>query len=362
MSKRSFRIALAVVIVTLLVIGVVAAYVVKQALAYPDTAHAGVGQEIPVEVRRGMNFPMIAELLAHKGVIDRPRWFRVYAMHRGMTTKVRTGRYILRDDMTPKEVLDTLVKGVKDVTVRVTIPEGLHMLEVFAIVEKAKVAKASDLEVLARDKEFLGQFSIDGDTVEGYLFPETYFFTVPTEARKVLRTMIEQHQDVWDQVRRRNSRGIDRLRRKLSWSDRDILTMASIVEKEAVVNEERPRIAQVFINRLLDSSFSPHKLDTDPTIRYGCTVPVEKSAACRKWDPKKRLRTAQLRDSDNPYNTYEHEGLPPGPICNPGRASMEATVNPDGSRYFYFVSRNNGTHVFSKTRKDHEKAVDKYQR
>lgn len=362
MSKRSFRIALAVVIVSLLIVGVVVAYVVKQALAYPDTAHPGDGRDVPVEVKRGMNFPMIAELLADQGVIDRPRWFRVYAMHRGMTTKVRTGRYILRDNMTPKEVLDTLVEGVKDVTVRVTIPEGLHMLEVFALVEKAKVAKASELEVLARDKEFLGKYSIDGDTVDGYLFPDTYFFTVPTEPAKILDTMIKQHQTVWDSVRRRNSRGIDRLRRKLDWSDRDILTMASIVEKEAVVNEERPRIAQVFINRLIDPSFSPHKLDTDPTIRYGCMVPVDKSAACREWDPSKRLRTAQLRDRDNPYNTYEHEGLPPGPICNPGRASMEATVNPDGSNYFYFVSRNNGTHVFSKTRKEHERAVDKYQR
>lgn len=362
MSKRSFRIALAVVITSLFIIGGVAAYVVKQALAYPDTAHSGVGQEIPVEIRRGMNFPMIAELLAHKGVIDRPRWFRVYAMHRGVTTKVRTGRYTLRDNMTPKEVLDTLLQGVKDLTVKVTIPEGLHMLEVFEIIEKAKVAKASELEVLARDKEFLAKYSIDGDNVDGYLFPETYFFTVPTAPRKILDTMIKQHQTVWDSVRRRNSRGIDRLRRKLQWSDRDILTMASIVEKEAVVNEERPRIAQVFINRLVDSSFKPHKLDTDPTIRYGCMVPIEKSTACREWDPSKRLRRAQLDDRDNPYNTYAHEGLPPGPICNPGRKSMEATVNPDGSKYFYFVSRNNGTHVFSRTRKEHERAVDKYQR
>ena len=362
MSKRSFRIALAVVITSIFLIGGVAAYIIKQAMAYPDTAHSGQGSEVVVEIERGMTFPTIANLLSKKDVIDRPRWFRLYAMHRGVTTKVRTGRYVLRDDMTPKEVLDTLLLGVKDVTVSVTIPEGLNMLEVFDLIEKAGIASASELEVLGRDPAFLGQYSIAGETVDGYLFPETYNFAVPTAPAKVLGTLIKQHQSVWDSIRRRHEKSIERLRRKLGWSDRDILIMASIVEKEAVVSEERPRIAQVFINRLRDSSFKPHRLDTDPTIRYGCTVPVEKSAACRAWDPSGRLYRKQLDDKDNRYNTYQHEGLPPGPICNPGRAAMEATVKPDGSKYYYFVSRNNGTHVFSRTRKEHERAVDEFQR
>jgi UPF0755 protein len=152
------------------------------------------------------------------------------------------------------------------------------------------------------------------------------------------------------------------MRRKLGWSDRDILIMASIVEKEAAVDAERPRIAQVFINRLTSPSFTPRNLDTDPTIRYGCMIPVTKSEGCRKWDPTQRLRRAQLDDKDNPYNTYQHEGLPPGPICNPGEAALRATVNPDGSNYFYFVGRNDGTHVFSRTRQEHERAVDEFQR
>lgn len=362
MSKRSFRIAVIVVICSLVIVGGVVAYIVKEALEYPDKRHGGVGQEVVVEIRRGMSFPMIADLLSHKDVIDRPRWFRLYAMHRGVTTKVRTGRYLLRDDMTPEEVLDTLLAGVKDVTVRVTIPEGLNMLEVFQLLEDKGIANASELETLARDPAFRARYGIEGDTVDGYLFPETYQFIAPTPPAKVLDTMIKQFQTVWDRVRRRNSRGIDKLRRKLSWTDRDILIMASIVEKEAVVATERSRIAQVFINRLQDPKFKPHRLDTDPTIRYGCTVPVKKSAACREWDPSKRLYRAQLNDKDNPYNTYQHEGLPPGPICNPGEAALAATVNPDGSKFYYFVSRNTGTHVFSRTRKEHEKAVRKYQK
>src|SRR5690606_9130466 len=107
-------------------------------------------------------------LLAARDVIDRPRWFRLYAMHRGVTTKVRTGDYVLRGDMTPEEVLDRLLEGVKDVTVRVTIPEGQHMLEVFAIIEKAGVASAAELEALARDPAFLAEHGIDGETVDGY--------------------------------------------------------------------------------------------------------------------------------------------------------------------------------------------------
>lgn len=362
MSKRSFRTALIIVVASLAIVGGVSAYVVKVALSYPDKRHGGSGEEVAVEIASGMSFPQIADLLEEKGIIDKPRWFRVYAMHRGVTTKVRSGNYMIRDDLTPREVLDKLLEGVEDVTVAVTIPEGLNMLEVFALFEAAKITPAAELEALARDPEYLSKHGIGGDTVEGYLFPETYRFRVPSPAKKVLDTMIKQQRVVWDRVRRKHSKSVKRLRKKLDWTDRDILIMASIVEKEAVVAEERSRIAQVFMNRLTSPSFTPHRLDTDPTIRYGCTVPLVKSPACQKWDPTQRLRRAQLDDKDNPYNTYQHEGLPPGPICSPGEASLAATVSPDRSHYFYFVSKNDGTHAFARTRKEHERNVDKYQR
>lgn len=362
MSKRSFRIALSVVVATLLVAGAVGAYFAKEALSYPTTKHQGDGSEVAVTIERGMSFPRIATLLQQKGIIHKPWWFRLYAMHRGVTTKVRSGDYLLGNNLTPEEVLDKLLDGVKDLTARVTLPEGLHMLEIFELVEKAGIAKATELEAKARDPELLAKYGIDGETVDGYLFPDTYRFRVPSSPETVLETMIKQHRVVWDRVRREHEKSIKRLKKKLDWSDRDILVMASIVEKEAVVSQERPRIAQVFMNRLISPSFKPNKLDTDPTIRYGCMVPQRKSAACRQWDPSKRLRRAQLDDKDNLYNTYQHEGLPPGPICNPGEAAMVATVNPDGSKYFYFVSRNDGTHVFSRTRKEHERAVDEFQR
>lgn len=362
MSTRSFRVALLVVMASLVVVAAGAIYMLNQALSYPDTPHDGPPEEIAVSIAPGTSFPGIARILHERGVIDRPRWFRLYAMHRGVTTKVRSGDYELRGDMTPRQVLDALLQGVQEAFVRVTIPEGLHLLEIFQIIDQAGVAPARELEALARDPDFLAAHGIDGENVDGYLFPDTYHFRVPSRPAEVLDRMIEQHRMVWDRVRRKHARRVERLRRKLGWSDRDILTMASIVEKEAAVASERPRIAQVFINRLVSPSFRPHNLDTDPTIRYGCMVPLEKSEGCKKWDPTQRLRRAQLDDKDNRYNTYQHEGLPPGPICNPGEAALEATVNPDGSDYFYFVSRNDGTHVFSRTRNEHERAVDTYQR
>lgn len=356
------RVALVVVLATLCMAGVAVAVVANQALTYPDTPHEGTAAPIAVPVERGMSFPRIASLLHERGVVDKPRWFRLYAMQRGVTTKVRSGEYVLRGDMTPRQVLDELLAGVEEASVRVTIPEGLHMLEIFALIAEAGVAPADELEKLARDRDFLSAHGIDGDTADGYLFPDTYQFRVPSRPAEVLDTMIEQHRLVWDRIRREHPKEVDQLRKKLGWSDRDILVMASIVEKEAAVDSERPRIAQVFINRLTSPTFTPRNLDTDPTIRYGCMIPLTKSEGCLKWDPTQRLRRAQLDDKDNPYNTYQHEGLPPGPICNPGEAALRATVNPDGSNYFFFVGRNDGTHVFSRTRQEHERAVDEFQR
>jgi UPF0755 protein len=281
-------------------------------------------------------------------------------MHRGVTTKVRSGKYTLRDDMSPKEVLDKLLEGVKEVTVKVTIPEGLNMLEVFGILQEAKIANAKELEGLGRDQEFLKAHAIPGPTVEGYLFPDTYYFTAPTRPKVVLETMIRQHRIVWDRLRRDREKDMAKLRKKLDWSDHEFLVMASIVEKEAVSAEERPTIAQVFINRLISPKFVPHRLDTDPTIRYGCMVPTKKSKACQQWDKGDRLHRIQLDDADNPYNTYQHEGLPPGPICSPGASAMKATMKPDGSKYFFFVAKDQRSHAFARTRAEHERNVDKY--
>lgn len=372
MSKRSFRTALAVVIGSLVIVGGLAAWFVNRALSYPNERHEGKGTDVEVEIKTGMSFPTVASVLADKGVIEKPTWFRIYGMWEGKTTGVKPGKYLIADNKTPREVLEILTKGVKEATTRVTLPEGKTMLEFFALLEEGKVAKAKELEVLARDKEFLGRFAIPGDSVEGYLFPDTYQFRIGEKPAIVLERLITRHREVWNELVNLHPRDAARLKDKLGWSDKDIVTMASIVEKEAVEAAERPRIAQVFINRLTSPSFKPKKLQTDPTIRYGCMVPVQKSAACIAWNEPcvkdgkamgcDRLHRAQLNDVDNPYNTYAHEGLPPGPIANPGRASIEATLAPDGSEYFFFVATSKGSrsHAFARTTAEHERNVQKY--
>ena len=384
MSKRSFRVALAVVIGSLVLILGIAGYFVSRAFSYPEERHAGTGREIPVEIKSGMSFPTVASLLADKKIISRPTWFRLYAMWEGDTTNIKPGKYVIKDNLPPKEVLKTIVTGVKELTVKVTLPEGKNMLEYFELIAKAcpqgmvetaqkacpHIATAKELYDIARDKEFLAAHAIAADSVEGYLLPDTYEFRVGEKPRRVLERLIQRHQEVWHEVTSKNPRDLAKLKDKLKWSDREILTMASIVEKEAVDATERPRIAQVFINRLTFSDFKSRRLETDPTIRYGCLVPEKKSAACIAWNEPcakqnlppgcDRLHRAQLDDVDNPYNTYRHAGLPPGPIANPGRRSIEAVISPDGSDYLYFVAKNEREHVFSKTFEEHKRNVDKY--
>jgi UPF0755 protein len=359
-ASRSFRIALAVVLGSLLIVGIVAGYLISRALAYPAAAHGGAGKDVELEIKSGMSFPAIASMLADKGLIDKPTWFRLYAMWEGDTTNVKTGKYAIKDNLAPRQVLAILVAGVKEVATKVTLPEGKNMLEFFELLAAGKVAKAAELEALARDKAFLGHRGITGDTVEGYLFPDTYEFRVNEKPAVVLSRLITRHQEVWNDLLAKHPRDAAKLKDKLGWTDRDLLTMASIVEKEAVDPAERPRIAQVFINRLTSPSFSPRRLETDPTIRYGCMVPVEKSAPCRQWDKHDRLHRAQLDDKANPYNTYQHDGLPPGPISNPGKGSIEAVLAPDGSDYFFFVAKDARNHAFARTFEDHKRNVEKY--
>jgi UPF0755 protein len=382
MSKRNFRVALAVVIGSVIIVVGIAGWFIHRALQYPDEPHQGAGKETEVEIKSGMSFPAVASLLADKHVIARPTWFRLYAMWEGDTTNIKPGKYLIKDNLTPAQVLKVIVTGIKEITIKVTLPEGKNMLEYFELIEKAcptgakppcpKITTAAELEQLARDKEFLAAHAIVGDTVEGYLFPDTYEFRVNEKPRIVLERLITRHQEVWQDVLAQHPKDTAKIKDKLRWTDRDILTMASIVEKEAVDAAERPRIAQVFINRLTKPEFKPKRLETDPTIRYGCLVPLQKSPACIAWNEPcakqnlppgcDRLHRAQLDDKDNPYNTYQHEGLPPGPIASPGRRSMEAVVAPDGTDYLYFVAKNDREHAFAKTFEEHKKNVDKYMR
>lgn len=360
MSTREMKQAAKVVASTVLAFLLIAAGVAWAVLGYPDRRPGGPARQEKVTIAKGMTLGEISRRLATAGLVDHPSWFRFYANERGLAPKIRAGEYTLSSQLTPKELLERLVEGVPVQEVSVTIPEGKNLLQVADLLDAAGVCKHDDAVRLMRDPAFAQKLGVPGTTLEGYLFPDTYRFRAGTPAARVLTTMVKHAFEVLAQLKRQHPDGVEMLKQKYKFGDREIVLMASLVEKETAQPAERPRIAGVFLNRLRLPTFVPHRLETDPTIVYGCTVPVKKSAACKKFEG--RIRKIHLTDVDNPYNTYTHDGLPPGPIANPGRAALEAVLQPDATPYLYFVSKNDGTHYFSKTRAEHEAAVNKYQR
>jgi UPF0755 protein len=221
---------------------------------------------------------------------------------------------------------------------KVTVPEGWTLRQIAVILEQKGFAPREEILSLARDKAFVGALGFEGDSLEGYLFPDTYQFAMGLSPRHILSAMVRRFHAVYDsEMRARQA--------EQGWSLRELVTVASIVEKETGSQEEKPLVASVVVNRLGRGM----PLQCDPIVIYGI----------EDFDgnlTKKHLQTP------NPYNAYLNKGLPPGPICNPGLASLKAALYPADTKFLYFVSRNDGTHQFSSTMTDHRKAVDRYQR
>ncbi|MBZ5707959.1 endolytic transglycosylase MltG [Nannocystis pusilla] len=361
-SRWPQYVALAVVAITLVVGGVWLSRTYQRVIEYPDRPGVGSAEPIAVEVAKGASFPQVLAQLIEAGVIpeDEGLYFKLFVLHRGAAGKITAGAHGFRGDMTPEQVLAELVRPQRTEETRVTIPEGRNILEVADILAVAGYGDASVILEAMRDPALLKELSIEGESVEGYLYPDTYKFPTAATPQQVIRRMVEQHHKVYDNLKRSHREALEELRKTLGWGDREIVIMASLVEKETAAKHERPLIAGVFLNRLRFQSFQPKRLETDPTIIYGCTAAIKKSAACQQFEG--RIRRIHLRDPDNPYNTYTHEGLPPGPITNAGKAAFEAVLAPKKSRFLYFVSRNDKTHQFSKTIAEHEAAVEKYMR
>jgi UPF0755 protein len=336
------------------------AVLARVAWRYGDTPGGRARGKIEIEIPKGATAGEVAERLAAAGLIGRSSVFRLYAGQRGVAGRFKAGRYSIEAPATPKQIVDALVKGAADELIAVTIPEGKNLVEIAEILDAAGITSKAEVMMRAMDTSFVAGLGLPGSTLEGYLFPDTYRLRAHTPAARALIPMVRRHRQVYEELRMAHAKGVADLRKTLGFDDSKLVILASIVEKETGQPQERPRIAQVFINRLRMPSFTPKLLQTDPTIVYGCTVALPRSAACLKWDG--RIRRIQLDDRENAYSTYTHEGLPPGPIANPGRAALEAVMTPDRTPFLYFVSRNDGTHYFSKTVAEHNAAVVKFQR
>jgi UPF0755 protein len=259
--------------------------------------------------------------------------------------------------MTAREVLQRLAEGFGSVAVKITIPEGYTRYDVGALLERWAVCTKASFVSASEDAKVLNVLGIVGPNAEGYLFPDTYRLPDGFSAGYMLTQLVANYRRRTDQLFERHVQQLAKLQRELGWGRQQVLTLASIVEREAAKRDEMPIIAGVFLNRLRDPDFKPRRLQADPTVAYGCFVqPL--LPPCLAFDGR-RVTRAMTSDVANPYNTYRLEGLPPGPISNPGLAAIEAVLKPAAHRYFYFVAKGGGRHAFSETLEGHNAAVAK---
>ena len=289
-----------------------------------------------VVIPQGKGFHEIARILEDNGIIRDRRSFYVLARIEGEISRVKAGEYEVHTRMTPREVLSKLVRG-EVIQYPVTLPEGYNIFQIGEVLEQAKVCSKKIFLEKTRDRALIESLGLEGDSVEGFLFPDTYNFPKGFGEEQVVRQMVARFKTVYAPLEKRAERlGLSRL---------DVVILASMIEKEARDDQERRLISAVFHNRL-------HRgmaLQSDPTAIYGLR---EKRISITREDLQRKT----------PYNTYVISGLPKGPIANPGIKSLQAVLFPADVSYLYFVSKNDGTHYFSSTLEEHNRAVARYQR
>jgi UPF0755 protein len=324
-------------------------------LVYPADRGPGDGRGVEVTIPGNPTPSALASLLADAGVLRSPRTFALWLRVTGGTRGVVAGRHLVTDDASPRDLVARLERRGTASTVRVTFPEGWTRFDMARRLQDKRVVSLRDFLDATTDPELLRELGIEGDSAEGFLFPATYDLPMDSDGRDVVRRMKREFDRRWDLLSRSHGSSLTDVMVSARLGVRDIVTLGSIVEKEAAVDDERPVIAGVFLNRLRDPSFKPKRLESDPTASYGCLVAPEKAASCAAFTGK--ATAAIEHDPDNPYSTYTHEGLPPGPIANPGARSLEAAMAPASSPFFFFVAKGEGRHTFSATYEAHSAAV-----
>lgn len=309
------------------------------AYSFLNTPASDDTSEAVFEVRPNEPFKTIAAHLEEAGLIRSARFLELYARFSHVGSKVRVGEYAIRRNAKPKDVLSIITSG-KSIEYSVSVPEGYNIFEIADVFSKKGIATRDEFLQIVRDPIFIHeQIGEDAPSLEGYLFPETYSYTKFTTAKGIIRMMVSRFKENWAKIEALG---------ELPMSKHDLVTLASIIEKETGAPEERPLISSVFYNRLKRNM----RLQTDPTTIYGLW---EKTGTWNRNISKQDLLTP------NRYNTYTFTGLPYGPIANPGFDALKAAMEPATSDYLFFVSKNNGTHIFSKDLAGHVKATEKFQ-
>jgi len=309
-----------------------------------DTPYKGyAAPKTVVTIPAGSSVNMIAKMLHKKGMIRHPLLLTSIFIFRKTEGQSKAGDYVFDRALSPVEVYEKLMKGEIFYNV-ITVPEGSNLFDIASIVEAKGVGKPGVFERSLQSKEALSVLHsiVPGVlSAEGFLFPETYFLGKIDGPQKLVLVMLGQfrkHYGVPEQERAK----------ALGLTTVQVITLASLIEKETGRPSERPLISGVFYNRLKRSML----LQCDPTVIYALLLAGEYSGRILRQDLQR----------NSPYNTYVHSGLPPGPICNPGSASIQAALYPEETDKLYFVSKNDGTHYFAATLEEHNRAVQRYQR
>jgi UPF0755 protein len=305
------------------------------------------GESVAFIVGKGENFAGIARRLKEQGIISSERAFRYYVSFSGPRKKLQRGEFGLYRNMPVPEVVRMLSEG-KPLQHPLTVPEGYNLFQVASVLENMGLQKKEDFLAAARDPEvvkMIPTLSRPGEkpkSIEGYIYPDTYMVQRVFTAKEIAQLMVQRFRDVYRTLAPEFQASATV--QSMGLSPYEVITLASIVEKETGASQERPLIASVFLNRLRKNM----RLQTDPTVIYGVWN------ATGNWDGNIRRRDLT---TPTEYNTYQMAGLPPGPIANPGASAIRAVLQPATSEYLFFVSRGNGTHIFSKEYADHAKAV-----
>jgi UPF0755 protein len=290
-----------------------------------------------IAIRRGMTFREVAQLLGDEGIIRGINRFILLGKFSGAFPKVKAGEYELSSDMTPLQVLDALTKG-KVKHYKVSIPEGYTVSQIAEILESRGITNGEAFLEKCFSSQYVFSLGIEADNLEGYLFPDSYLFSKGLQPEDIIETMMSRFRQVYtSQYSERAS--------ELGFSNHEMLTLASMIEKEAAIPWERFLVSSVYHNRLKRKMM----LYSCPTVIYGI----------KDFDGNLTKRDLERY---TPYNTYLIRGLPPGPICNPGKEAIVAALYPAKTEYLYFVSKNDGSHHFSSSLEEHNIAVWKYQK
>lgn len=344
------RVAAAVATFAFVIAALAALITVLHYRSWRTTPLLGDEDAVTLVIPEATPWDGVLDILEKNGLVTNELYFEYWARDRGLPAKVKAGSYLFEGSLDLGGLAKALEQGGAVEEVALTVPEGFTIFHIADRVERLGLASRDDFLDAARDPEALQTAGIGGESFEGYLFPDTYRFVKGTPAHLIIERLHERWRTLWDELAQKHADDMRAIEDTYAFDRHAFITMASIIEKETGAHGERSKVARVFYNRI-DRDM---KLQTDPTCVYGESTYRE--------IPHPRY----CKDPLNRYSTYVIDGLPPGPISNPGKASMKAALTPDTSpearAYLFFVARRDGSagHHFSKTYREHKAAIRKF--